>query len=277
MEEVAALKFAVNLSLFPKETPFEERLRLAAQAGCDGVEVNIEGDGEPRLDAKDKELEEIKRRAAGLGLEIPSVHCGLHWRYTLTDPDPAVRQKGIDVLGRSLEIGAALGARLLLVVPGLVQQDVAYDDAYRRALDGVRALAEKAAATGVAIGVENVWNKFLLSPLEMRRFIEEVESPWVGAYFDVGNILAYGFPHHWIKILGGLIKAVHVKDYRLDVPGLGGFVYLGQGDVPWKRVQEALAAVGYDGYVTAELPPYRYGGEATVFDVVASMRRVMGA
>lgn len=271
------MKFAVNLSLFPKEMPFDERLRLAAKAGCDGVEINIAGEGEPGLDATDKQLDEVKRLAADLGLEIPSVHCGLHWKYTLTDPDPSVRQKGIEVLSRSLEIGAALGARLLLVVPGVVNQDVAYDDAYRRALDGVRTLAEKAEATGVAIGVENVWNKLLLSPLEMRRFIEEVGSDWVGAYFDVGNILAYGFPHHWIKILGELIKAVHVKDYRLDVPGFGGFVYLGQGDVPWRRVQEALAAIGYEGYVTAELPPYRYGGEATVFDVVTSMRRVMGA
>lgn len=269
------MKFAVNLGLFPGETPFDERLRLSAEAGCDGVEINIEGAGEPGLDASDQQLEDIKRRAADLGLEIPSIHCGLHWKYTLTDSDPAVRQKGIEVLSRSLEIGAALGARLLLVVPGLVNEEVSYDDAYRRALDGVRTLAEKAASVGVAIGVENVWNKFLLSPLEMRRFIEEVGSSWVGAYYDVGNILAYGYPHHWIKILGQQIKAIHVKDYRLDVPGLGGFVYLGQGDVPWRRVQEALAEIGYDGYITAELPPYRYGAEATVFDVLASMRRVM--
>lgn len=271
------MKFAVNLSLFPAKTPFDDRLRLAAEAGCDGVEINIEGEGEPGLGASDKELAEIKSRADELGLEIPSIHCGLHWKYTLTDPDPAVRQKGIEVLSRSLEIGAALGARVLLVVPGLVNQDISYDDAYQRALEGVRTLAEKAAAEGVAIGVENVWNKFLLSPLEMRRFIEEAESEWVGAYFDVGNILAYGYPHHWIKVLGEQIKAVHVKDYRLDVPGFGGFVYLGQGDVPWRLVQGALAEIGYDGYITAELPPYRYGGDATVFDVVASMRRVMSA
>lgn len=270
------MKLAVNLSLFPGHVPLEERLRLAAEAGCDGVEINIEGEGEPGLEADDIQLDALKRRAADLGLEIPSVHCGLHWKYTLTDPDPAVRQRGMDVLSRSLEIGAALGARLLLVVPGVVTQDVAYADAYQRALEGVQSLAEKAASTGVAIGVENVWNKFLLSPLEMRRFIQECRSEWVGVYFDVGNILAYGYPHHWIQVLNEQIRAIHVKDYRLDVPGFGGFVYLGQGDVPWKLVQDALKAIGYDGYVTAELPPYRYGGKETVFDVVASMRRVMG-
>ena len=216
------MKLAVNLSLFPGDVPLDERLRLAAQAGCDGVEINVEGEGEPGLHASDKELDELKRRAAEHGLEIPSIHCGLHWKYTLTDPDPGVRRKGIEVLERALEIGAALGARLLLVVPGLVNQDVPYDEAYQRALDGVRTLAAKAAAVGVALGVENVWNKLLLSPLEMRRFILETESEWVGAYFDVGNILAYGYPHHWIKVLGDQIKAIHVKDYRLDVPGIWG-------------------------------------------------------
>lgn len=270
------MKLAVNLSLFPGDVPLKERLRLSAEAGCDGVEINIEGEGELSLEASDSQLEAVRKEAADLGLEIPSVHCGLHWKYTLTDPDPAVRQKGIDVLQRSLEIGAALGARVLLVVPGVVNRQVSYTDAYQRALEGVRKLAEKAASTGVAIGVENVWNKFLLSPLEMRRFIEECESEWVGAYFDVGNILAYGYPHHWIEVLHEKIRAVHVKDYRLDVPGFGGFVYLGQGDVPWKLVQDALAKIGYDGYITAELPPYRYGGTETVFDVVTSMRRVMG-
>lgn len=270
------MKLAVNLGLFPASVPLEERLRMSAEAGCHGVEINIEGEGEPKLEASERELAELKRRAADLGLEIPSVHCGLHWKYTLTDPDPAVRGKGIEILSRALEIGAALGARVLLVVPGLVNQNVAYDEAYQRALEGVRKLADKAAAVGVAIGVENVWNKFLLSPLEMKRFIEEAQSEWVGAYFDVGNILAYGFPHHWIKILGKAIRAVHVKDYRLDVPGLGGFTYLGQGDVPWDLVRSSLAEIGYDGYVTAELPPYRYGGKETVYDVVGSMRRVLG-
>lgn len=270
------MRLAVNLGLYPAEVPLDERLKMAAEAGCDGVEVNFEGAGEPALDTRDRDLESLRRRASDLGLEIPSVHCGLHWKYALTDPDPAVRAKGIEILSRALEAGAALGAKLLLVVPGVVNKDVAYDDAYRRALDGVTKLAEDAASVGVAIGVENVWNKFLLSPLEMKRFIDETGSDWVGAYFDVGNILAYGYPHHWIKVLGPAIRAVHVKDYRLDVPGLGGFTYLGQGDVPWDLVRQSLAEIGYSGYITAELPPYRYGGRETVYDVVASMRRVLG-
>lgn len=270
------MKLGVNLSVFPGATPFDERLRAAAQAGCDGVEINIEGQQEPSLKATSEELADVKAKASDLGLVIPSVHCGLHWKYTLTDPDPAVRAQGIEVLERSLEIGAELGAKVLLVVPGVVNRDVSYKDAYSRAQEGVAKLAEKAQSVGVKIGIENVWNKFLLTPLEMRRFIEEIGHPSVGAYFDVGNILAYGYPHHWIEILADQIIAVHVKDYRLDVPGGGGFVYLGEGDVPWDDVQKALAQVGYDGFVIAELPPYRYRGDHTVYDVVASMRRVLG-
>ncbi|HEX6972066.1 MAG TPA: sugar phosphate isomerase/epimerase family protein, partial [Limnochordia bacterium] len=219
----------------------------------------------------------IAQEARRVGIDIPSVHCGLHWKYTLTDNDAETRSRGLAVLERSLEIGAALGARVLLVVPGVVNAQVSYADAYRRALDGIGRLAKKAEATGVRIGVENVWNRFLLSPLEMRRFIDEVNSPWVGCYFDVGNVLAYGYPQHWIEVLAEKILAVHFKDYRTDVPGGGGFVYLRQGDVPWRAVMESLSKVKYDGYVTAELPPYRYQGDRTVFDTVRAMREILAA
>ena len=271
------MRVAVNLGIFPRSVGLGRALELAGEAGCDGVEVNIAETGPLSLESPAQELQEVARAARQAGLDIPSVHCGLHWRYTLTDPDPAVRQKGLDVLSRSLEIGAALGARVLLVVPGVVTADVSYADAYRRAQEGVARLADKAAQLGLQIGVENVWNKFLLSPLEMRRFIEEIGSPAVGAYFDVGNILAYGFPHHWIEVLAEKIVAVHFKDYRTDVPGGGGFVYLRQGDVPWAAVVASLRRVGYDGYVTAELPPYRYQGERAVFDTVRAMREILAA
>lgn len=270
------MKLGVNLGLFPGETPLEQRLIAAADAGLDGVEINIDGRGEIGLQASETDIARVAARAGELGLEIPSVHCWLHWKHTLTHSDESERKRGVEVLSRSLEIGAALGANVLLVVPGVVTHDVSYTDAYQRAQEGVSQLAERAQSLGMKIGVENVWNKFLLSPLEMRRFIEEIGRPEVGAYFDVGNILAYGYPHHWIDVLAEHLFAVHVKDYRLDVPGMGGFVYLGEGDVPWDEVQAALHRVGYSGYVTAELPPYRYRGDHTVYDVASSMRRVLG-
>lgn len=269
------MKIGVNLGIFPQDVPLQTQLEAAKEAGCDGVELNIAEEGELSLKSSSDELKSIAQAARDLGLEIPSVHCGLHWKYTLTDADPQVRQKSRDVLERALEVGSEVGAEVLLVVPGVVNEEVSYADAYARAQEGVAALGEKAQAVNMTVGVENVWNKFLLSPLEMRRFIDEIDHPAVGAYFDVGNILAYGYPHHWIETLSDTIFAVHLKDYRLDVAGHGGFVYLGQGDVPWEKVQTALKEIGYDGYVTAELPPYRYKPMATVKDVVQSMRRVM--
>jgi L-ribulose-5-phosphate 3-epimerase len=272
---VANVRIGLNAGIFPGGPGPIEAVRLARAAGADGLELNVGEKGPLSLETPEAELRAIRRAAEEAGVELPSIHCGLHWRYTLSDPDEAVRRRGLEVLGRTLEIGAVLGCRVLLVVPGVVKPEVPYADAYARAQEGVAALARRAEALGLRLGVENVWNRLLLSPLEMARFLDEIGSPAVGAYFDVGNILLYGYPQHWIATLGRRIVAVHFKDYRLDVPGGGGFVYLLQGDVPWAACMAALRAVGYDGYVTAELPPYRHLPERTAADTVAAMRAIL--
>lgn len=271
------MKIGLNAGIFPGGPSPAESCRLAAAAGAAGCELNLGEAGAFSLETSASDLAAIRRAAEEAGVELPSIHCGLHWKYTLTDPDSAVRAKGVAVLSRTLEVGAELGCRVLLVVPGVVRPDVPYAEAYARAQEGVSALARRAEALGLAIGVENVWNRFLLSPLEMARFIDEIGSPAVGAYFDVGNILLYGYPQHWIATLGSRIRAVHFKDYRTDVPGGGGFVYLLQGDVPWKSCMAELRRTGYDGYVTAELGPYRHFGERTAADTVAAMRVILEA
>ena len=269
------MKVGLNAGIFPGGPGAADAIRLAGTAGADGCELNIAESGPLSLESSPGELASVRAAAAAVGVELPSLHCGLHWKYTLTDPDAAVRQKGVAVLTRTLEIGAALGCRVLLVVPGVVRPDVRYADAYGRALEGCRRLAARASELGLRIGIENVWNRFLLSPLEMARFIDDLGSPAAGAYFDVGNILAYGYPQDWIATLGRRILAVHFKDYRSDVPGGGGFVHLLQGDVAWKACMAELRAAGYDGYVTAELPPYRHLPERTAADTVAAMRAIL--
>jgi len=144
----------------------------------------------------------------------------------------------------------------ILCVPGTVSADVRYDVAYERAQAALRELAPEAEALGVFIGVENVWNKFLLSPLEMAHFVDEIDSAYVGVYFDAGNVLAYGYPQHWIEILGPRIKKVHVKDFQIAVGNLQGFANPLQGDVPWAAVRTALDGIGYSGFVTAEVSGY---------------------
>lgn len=270
------MKIGLNAGIFPGRPSPAEAVRLARAAGAEGLELNLGETGPFSLESSDQELRELRRAAEAEGIELPTIHCGLHWQYPLTDPDESVRAKGLQVLERTLEVGAAIGASVHLVVPGIVKPEVSYAEAYKRAQDGVGRLARKADTLGLRIGVENVWNRFLLSPLEMARFIDELGTRTVGAYFDVGNILAYGYPTHWIQTLGRRIYAVHFKDYRTDVAGGAGFVYLLQGDVPWGEIPAALREAGYDWYVTAELGPYRFRPEKAAADAVAAMRLILG-
>jgi hexulose-6-phosphate isomerase len=264
----------LNAGIFGRAT-VEEALQRTAEAGADGCELNIGETGPFSLESSAEDLHAVRTAAAARGVRLPSVHCGLHWRYPLSAPDAETRSRGLGALERSLEIGAELGAGVLLVVPGVVTPQVRYADAYARSQDAVGQLARRAESLGMRIGVENVWNRFLLSPLEMARFIDEIGSAAVGAYFDVGNILAYGYPQDWIATLGQRIVAVHFKDYRSDVPGGGGFVALLEGDVPWAECMAGLRSVGYDGFVTAELPPYRHLPSRAAPDTVGAMRAII--
>ena len=150
----------------------------------------------------------------------------------------------------------------MLIVPAVVDEQTPYDEAYDRALDSVRALAASGADRGVTVCVENVWNDFLLSPLEFARFVEAASDAGpVGAYFDVGNVKRFGYPAQWIRILGEHVERVHVKDYRTDIDTMEGFTYPLEGDIDWTAVDEALAEIGYDGWITAEVSPYRTAPE----------------
>ncbi len=190
----------------------------------------------------------------------------------------------IDVCKKQLELAAVLGADAILVIPGAVGVDfipgsevVAYDKAYDRALEAIGKLAPEAEQLGVAIGIENVWNKFLLSPLEMRGFIDAIGSRFVGSYLDVGNIVHSGYPEQWVRILGDRIKKVHFKDYRREAGGLHGFVDLLAGDVDYPAVVSALREIGYDGYVTGEMIlAYKHYTEQIIFNTSASMDAILG-
>jgi hexulose-6-phosphate isomerase len=161
-----------------------------------------------------------------------------------------------------LDIAKWLGVDAILVVPGAVDvfflpdaEVVPYDVAYSRSREAIGGLVQKAEANRVAIGLENVWNKFLLSPLELRDFIDGFGSAFVGSWFDAGNVLSTGYPEHWIPILGERIKRVHVKDFKTAIGNGNGFCDLGEGDVNWPAVLSALKAIHYDGWVTAEMIP----------------------
>jgi L-ribulose-5-phosphate 3-epimerase len=248
----------INAWCFPVETSLKEIFRQASEQGYQGVELNLgEGpDDALHLEMSQDELTEVAALAAEHGLALPSVSTALLWKYPLTHQDEAVRKMGMRVVEKMIEAASIFGSRTVLVVPGLVTPEVSYDVAYDRAKEALKELAKKAQGMQVRIGVENVWNKFLLSPLEMARLIDEVDSPWVGAYFDVGNVLQFGFPEQWIRILGKRIMAVHVKDFKTTTGNITGFVPLLAGDIPWERVTEALREVGYEGYIIPEISPF---------------------
>ncbi len=277
------MKKAISIWSF-KDKTVRQAIALAKEAGYDGIELALDESGEIGLDTKKEDLLAIRDYAKAQKIAIHGVATGLYWSYSLTSNDAAERAKAMQIALRQLETAKILGASSVLIVPGAVGVDftpgrepVRYDIAYDRALEAFSELKKTAEKLKIDIGIENVWNKFLTSPLEMRDFIDKIGSPYVGSYLDVGNIVYAGYPEHWIEILGNRIKKVHFKDYRRAAGGLHGFVDLLSGDVDWAAVMKALKTVGYNGWATAEmLPPYEQHSEQILFNTAGAMDRIFG-
>ena len=277
------MKKGINIWSFPAGS-IKDSLTLARDAGFEGVELALNPEGELSMRATDREILEVKGMAEGMGLSLYSLSSGLCWDYRLSDDDAGMRAKAMEMIRRQLEMAKLLGADTVLVVPGVVnvsfshpEKKVAYDVVYERSLEGLSELKGYAEQLGVSIGLENVWNKFLLSPMEMRDFIDKIGSPYVGSYLDVGNTLYCGYPEDWVRILGKRIKKVHFKDYRVDAGGLHGFVDLLAGDVNYPEVVKALGEIGYDDWVSAEMiPNYRHFTETIIYNTSLSMDKILG-
>ncbi|MFA5858582.1 MAG: sugar phosphate isomerase/epimerase family protein [Elusimicrobiota bacterium] len=237
-------------------------------AGFEGIELTLEESGDTlTLNSTDAQVKDIAGYAKEKGVSIPSIATGMFWSNSLTANNDSVAKKAFDIAVRELELAAVIGAKTVLIVPGAVDvfflkdaEIVSYDVVYARSLKAVSKLAKIAEKLKVNIGLEEVWNKFLLSPLEMRDFIDKIGSKFVGSYFDVGNVVPFGFPEQWIRILGHRVKAVHLKDFKNTgfdgKTGLvDGFCDLETGDVNWKNVISALKDIKYDGYLIAEMVP----------------------
>ena len=254
------MKKATCYGSLPANTSHQEWLQVHKDAGFDGVEI--------RQFETLEEAEEVAELAQDIGLEIHSVMGGTHWQLPLSSPDEEVRVKGVEGIERALKIASVAGAETVLVVPGVVSEEVSYATAYEISRQSIAELLPAAEELGITMCLENVWNKFLLSPLEMRDYIDDFNNPRVAAYFDVGNILLYGYPDQWIEILGSRIKKVHIKDF--DV-GSKQFVGLLQGSVDYPRVIRAFRDVGYDGYLTAELSSYPQFPKQFLYDTAAQL------
>ncbi len=277
------MKKSISQWSFPGDWKIEKCIRLAKEAGFQAIELAVAEEGEITPESNKKDIEGIKKVAGDMGIEISSLATGLFWKYSLTSSNPDTAKKAQDILIKMLDIASWLGTDAILVVIGTVGADfipgceiVPYDESYDRSMRLLKRLAGEAEKRKVTICVENVWNKFLLSPLEMKAFIDDIGSNYVQAYFDVGNVLLTGYPEHWIRILGKRIKRVHFKDFRKSVGNINGFVDLLEGDVNWKEVMKAFKEIGYDGYATAEMmPPYPHAPEALIRNTSLAMDYIL--
>ena len=227
------------------------------------------------MDTTVKEAEAIGKLALKYGLNLQSLSTGLLWESPLSDPDPNVREQGRKVVLKQLELAEILGIDTVLVVPGVVNANTPYEVCYKNSQEEIHKLITTAEQRNVVIGIENVWNKFLLSPIEMAAYVDQFESDCVGVYFDVGNALPFGYPEQWIRLLGERIRKVHVKDFCTKVGNIDGFVPLLAGDVNWKAVYAALCEVGYDGALTAELSPYKQAPFQLIYDTSRHLDMIM--
>ncbi len=240
-----------------------DRFKLARDTGFEVVQAPTTPD--------ERMAEEMKEAASAAGIHIDSVMNMDHWKYPLSSSDPKVVETSLAGLRTSMHNAKLWECSSVLLVPAVVNPQTSYRDAWTRSQKQIRTLLPMAEELKIVIAIEEVWNKFLLSPLEMSDYIAEFKSPWVQAWFDVGNVVLYGYPQDWIHTLNKQIVNVHLKDFKRKDDSYA-WVNLGEGDVDWPAVRQAFIDIGYSGSVIAELDP---GDEAYLRDVNHRIDRLL--
>jgi L-ribulose-5-phosphate 3-epimerase len=257
------IKKGVLLEMLPGKLSYADRMKMARDIGFEVIQAPTTPD--EHLAA------EIKRAADAANMRIDSVMNMDHWKYPLSSSDPDVVEKSLAGMRTSLRNAKLWGSDAVLLVPAVVNAQTSYRDAWTRSQKEIRKLLPLAEELKIVIAIEEVWNKFLLSPLEMATYIGEFRSPWIQAWFDVGNVVLYGYPQDWIRTLGKSIVKLHLKDFKRKQDGYE-WVNLGDGDVDWPAVREALREVGFSGSAITELDG---GDEAYLRDVSRRVDRLV--
>lgn len=250
------VKKAVLISMLrPASRSYKDRFQLAKDCGFEQIECQTVKDAQT--------AGEIRKASEATGVKIHSVMNMDHWQFPLSSSDGSVVAKSVAGMEASIRNAAEWGAETVLLVPAVVNPQTSYGDAWKRSQEQIKRMIPLAEKNKVIIAVEEVWNKFLLSPLEFARYVDEFKTPWVRAYFDVGNVVLYGYPQDWIRTLGKRIVKLHFKDFKFqNDPSIkkrvADFVNLRDGEIDWKQIHAALTEIGYKGTATVELA----GGEA---------------
>lgn len=249
-KELEKMKKGLGFAMIKEELSLTDKFKLAKDLGFDGIELNSP------VDLKISDILEAKSKS---GIETPSVVNKDHWSMPLSSPDPVVRKQCIESVAKSLQEIKELGGDTVLVVPGVVNEKVSYEDAYYTSQNSIRELIPYAEKTGMQIALENVWNNFILSPMEAKRFVDEINHPLVGWYFDMGNVLRYGWPEHWVKTLNCRIMKLHIKEFSRELMNTKGLwegfkVDLLKGDNNWPVAMKAVSDINYKGgWLTVEV------------------------
>ncbi len=257
------IKKGVLLDMLPAKLSYADRMKMARDVGFEVIQAPTTPD--------EHEAEEIKKAADSANVRIDSVMNMDHWKYPLSSGDSAVLEKSLAGMRTSLHNAKLWGSDAVLLVPAVVNPQTSYREAWSRSQKEIRKLLPLAEELKIVIAIEEVWNKFLLSPLEMAAYIKEFQSPWIQAWFDVGNVLLYGYPQDWIRTLGKSIVKVHLKDFKRKQDGYE-WVNLGDGDVDWEAVRAAFREIGYAGSAITEL---KGGDEAYLRDLSRRVDRLV--
>ncbi len=259
------LKAAVMYGMIGEGTTPLEKFQVIKDCGFEGVEIDA---------PSNISNESLLAAAAKTGITMHGVVHSGHWKYPLNSPGAKVRAQGLAMLEQALRDAKALGASSVLLVPAVVTAKQPYDQAWEYSSQAITTALKTAEECNIQIAIENVWNNFLLSPLEAARFVDSFKSPLVKWHFDIGNCINAGFPDQWIKILGPRIVKIHIKDYSRkirDDQGLwkGFNAELGSGDAGWPEVMKELDSIGYStnpvgNWATAEVP----GGDSARLKVI---------
>lgn len=276
MNAAPRLRKGLRDSCLHAGTPLPDVFRLAERGDFEGVELTLPAEGPFSLRAPKAERIELRRLAAD-GPPILCLNGGIPWQYSASALDASTRTEGQALVRHSIDLAADLGVDTLLYIPGVVTDDAPYSDVWDAARAATETLLPQAEQAGVTLAVENVWNALILSPRDMLEFVDGFDSPRLRVYFDVGNVMQFGRPQHWIEALGAeRIARVHVKDFTLRPGGWLGFTQLLHGDVDWPLVMQTLRRVGYRGWVTPEVSPSTAAPEAWIAELSAAMDTIIG-
>jgi hexulose-6-phosphate isomerase len=283
------MKKSINLWAFPypARMTLPECLRLAKDAGFDGIELNYDLENDLSPKAGPRELRAIRKAAEDVGIAIRGLCSFLFWPYSLSHNDARRRARGLELAEKMLDAAHELGTENLLVVPGAVHvpwipdtEPVPLEVCDKRARAAVARLLPRAEKLGISLNIENIFfNGYLLSPADMIAFVDGFESKHVRVHFDTGNIMLFQYPEDWVAALGGRIKNVHLKEFspKGTDHSLGSFHPLLDGTTNWPAVRDALDRINYRGYLTFEyFHPFPHYPEALVYQTSDSLDRILG-